>query len=94
VRAAAAAAVLLLAACAHTDVTDMGQGRYSLTADAPSGGFSGSHEAAIERANDFCGQQGRAAVTDGFYDHSVLAADGTHSSTILFRCAARQALKF
>ena len=93
-RAAIAVAVVLLAACARTPVSDLGQGRYSLTAAAPSGGFSGSHEEAIERANEFCARQEQAAVTDSFYDHSEIGPDGAHSSTILFRCAVRQALKF
>jgi hypothetical protein len=85
---------VLVAGCTHTDVVDMGKGRYSLTATAPSGGYSGSHEEAIERANDYCSKRGQAAVTDGFYEKSELGPQGEHTSAILFRCVTRQALQF
>jgi hypothetical protein len=85
---------LLLAGCAHTAVTDMGNGRHLLTATAPSGGYAGSREEAVEEANQFCGRNRQAAVTDGFYDKTELGAAGEHTSTILFRCAAPPALSF
>jgi hypothetical protein len=88
------AAVLVTGGCAHTDVVDMGSGCYSLTAAAPSGGYGGSHEEAIERANKFCGRHGQAAETDGFHDQSELGPQGEHTSAILFRCVTRQALQF
>jgi hypothetical protein len=80
--------------CAHSNVQDMGNGRYSLTATASSGGYTGSHEEAIEQANEFCRGRGEAAVTDGFYDKSGVGPQGEHTSSILFRCAVRQALEF
>ena len=93
-RAALLAVAFLVAGCTHLDVQDMGRGRYSLTASAPSGGFYGSREEAVERANEFCGTQRRSAVVDGFYDKSQLGPLGEHSSSILFRCAAPAALHF
>lgn len=72
----------------------MGNGRHSLTVTAPSAGYYGSREEAVEQANDFCSRQGQAAVTDGFYDRTELGPEGEHTSTILFRCAAPRVLKF
>jgi hypothetical protein len=80
----------LLAACAHTNVLDLGNGRHSLDATAPSGGFYGSHESAVELANDFCGKSGQQPVIDGFYDKAELGPSGQHTSSIFFRCATRK----
>jgi hypothetical protein len=88
------AACAAAAACTHLDVQDLGHGRYSLTATAPSGGFYGSREAAVERANEFCRRNREAAVTDGFYDKSGTGPEGEHTSSILFRCASPQPLRF
>jgi hypothetical protein len=54
--------VVALGACAHVDVQDMGNGQHSLTTISSSGGFSGSREEAIERANDWCAKSGAQAV--------------------------------
>ncbi|MGB6602961.1 MAG: hypothetical protein WA747_15690 [Steroidobacteraceae bacterium] len=90
----ASAALAVVIGCAHTNVQDLGQGRYSLTATAPSGGFDGSREAAVEDANEFCKRQGAAAVTDGFYDKSGVGPHGERTTSILFRCAVPQPLRF
>lgn len=89
-----ALALLLLGACAHVEVQDMGNGRHSLTATADSGGVPGSREEAVEEANDFCARSGQQAVIDGFYDKSGVSPRGEHTSSVLFRCAAPQALHF
>lgn len=70
------------------DVLDLGQGRHSLNATSPSGGFYGSHEGAVELANEFCGKSHQPAVIDGFYDKSEIGPKGEHTSSIFFRCAA------
>jgi hypothetical protein len=90
----ACAALAAVSGCAHTSVQDLGHGRYSLTATAPSGGFDGSREAAVESANEFCRRQAEAAVTDGFYDKSAIGPHGEHTTSILFRCAVPQPLQF
>jgi hypothetical protein len=89
-----AAALAAPAGCTHLAVQDLGHGRYSLTATAASGGFYGSREAAVEEANEFCRRHGEAAVTDGFYDKSGIGPAGEHTSSILFRCAQPQPLRF
>jgi len=91
---ALATALAVLAACTHLDVQDLGHGRYALTATAPSGGLYGSREAAVEEANEFCRRHGEAAVTDGFYDKSGAGPEGEHTSSIFFRCATQQPLRF
>lgn len=90
------AAILLLAGCAHghLQVQDMGNGQHSLTATAPSGGFSGSHEEAVERANEFCARTGQQPAIDGFYDKPELGPLGEHTSSIIFRCVAPRTLHF
>jgi hypothetical protein len=90
------AAILLLAGCAHghLQVQDMGNGQHSLTATAPSGGFSGSHEEAVERANEFCARTGQQPGIDGFYDKPELGPLGEHTSSIIFRCVAPRTLHF
>jgi hypothetical protein len=96
-RAAIAAAVvasLVVAGCGHTHVADMGSGQHSLTAVAPSGGYDGSHEEAIQEANEYCGQSHQRAVIDGFYDRPELGPHGEHTSSIIFKCAAPRTLKF
>jgi hypothetical protein len=35
-----------------------------------------------------------AAATDGFYDKSGIGPHGEHTTSILFRCAAPQPLRF
>jgi hypothetical protein len=95
-KAALAAFSCLLFGCAqtHTDVLDLGEGRHSLNATAPSGGFYGSHEAAVELANDFCGKSHQQPVIDGFYDKSEIGPKGEHSSSIFFRCAAPKTSRY
>lgn len=90
-RAALLLLTLLLFGCAHTNVLDMGNGRYSLNASSPSGGFYGSHEQAVQLANDFCGKSVQQTLIDGFYDKAEIGPDGEHTSSIFFRCAAPKA---
>jgi hypothetical protein len=87
-RAALAAFSCLLLGCAHDHihVLDLGEGRHSLNATAQSGGFYGSHEAAVELANEFCGKSGQQPIIDGFYDQAEIGPAGQHTSSIFFRC--------
>lgn len=86
--------VLALEGCAQQAVQDMRNGQHSLSATAPSGGFSGSREEAIERANDYCARSGQQAVLDGFYDKPQLGAAGEHTTSLIFSCAAPRKLQF
>jgi hypothetical protein len=63
--AAVAVVVSLLLGCAHSTVRELGDGRHMLTAVASSGGYAGSHEEAVERANDFCRYSRAAAGVPG-----------------------------
>jgi hypothetical protein len=82
------------AACTHIPVQDLGNGQRSVTATAPSGGYSGSREAAIELANEFCAKSGQQPELDGFFDKSELGRKGEHSSSLIFNCAPRKKLIF
>lgn len=82
-------AAFALGGCTHQAVQDMGGGQHSLTAVSRSGGFSGSHEEAVEQANEWCAKSGLQAIVDGFYDHATVAADGAHRSSIIFACGPR-----
>jgi hypothetical protein len=93
-RAFIAVIVTLLAGCTHVQVQDMRNGQHSLSATAPSGGFDGSREQAIEEANDFCHKSAQQAVIDGFYDKSALGPLGEHTSSIIFRCGPPHTLHF
>jgi hypothetical protein len=93
-KAATLAAVLLLAGCAHVEVRDLGDGRHALTAVSPSGGFAGSHEEAVERANDFCAKPHQRVAIERFEDQPGVGPRGEHTSSLVFTCAPSAALHF
>lgn len=93
-RALVGLTTVALWACAHGDVQEMGSGQHSLTAVSSSGGFSGSHEEAVERANEWCAKFGQQAVIGSFYDKAGVGPKGEHSSSIIFSCAAPKSLSF
>jgi hypothetical protein len=93
-RAAILLGVLLLSGCTHLDVVDMGDGRHALSAVSPSGGYDGSHEEAVELANQYCGKSRQTAVIEGFDDQPGVGALGEHTSRIVFTCAAPRDLHF
>lgn len=95
-RGIAPAILVLLSACARTalPVQDMSNGQHSLTATADSGGTDGSHEEAIEEANDYCRKRGQQTVIGSFYDKAELGARGEHTSTIIFSCSTPKTLRF
>jgi hypothetical protein len=93
-RAAILFGVLLLSGCAHLDVADMGNGQHALTAVSSSGGYAGSHEEAVERANEYCGKSRQTALIEGFDDKPGVGPLGEHTSSVVFTCAAPRKLHF
>jgi hypothetical protein len=88
-------ALALLAACAtHVNVQDAGNGRHSLVAVSPSGGYDGSHEEGVELANDYCSRLRQTAVIERFDDKPGVGPEGEHTSNVVFSCAAAKALHF
>jgi hypothetical protein len=83
-----------LAGCTHVKVQELGAGRHALAAVSPSAGFSGSHEAAIEAANDYCGRSRQRALIESFEDQPGVGPLGEHTSRIVFTCAAPTVLHF
>jgi hypothetical protein len=93
-RAAVTVAVALMLGCAHVAVRDLGEGRHTLTAVASSGGYAGSHEEAVEQANEFCGHSRQTAVIERFEDSPTIGSQGEHTSSAVFTCAAPPVLRF
>lgn len=93
-RSAVAVAVLPILGCAHVAVRDLDHGRHALTAVASSGGYSGSHEEAIEEANEFCAHSRQTAVIERFDDSPAIGPQGEHTSSAVFRCAPAPVLRF
>jgi hypothetical protein len=93
-KTALAVGLLALTGCTHPDVHHMANGQHWLSAVAPSGGFAGSREEGVERANAYCMKSGQQAVIDGFYDKSAMGPLGEHISSVIFTCAAPRPLHF
>jgi hypothetical protein len=93
-KAATLAAVFLLAGCAHVEVRDLGDGRHALTAVSPSGGFAGSHEEAVERANEYCAKSRQRVAIERFEDQPGVGPRGEHTSSLVFTCTPPATLHF
>lgn len=88
------ASLLPLVGCAHTShVQDLGNGLHSVTASANWGGYTGSREETIARANDFCANSKQTVAIEGFEDKPGVSAKGEQTSTLSFKCAARPVLR-
>jgi hypothetical protein len=85
---AACAVAPLLIGCTHVRVVDLGDGRYALTVATASEGYAGSHEQAVEEANDYCARSGQGAVIESFDDKPAAGLEGQHASSVTFRCTA------
>lgn len=88
------AAALLLTGCTHLDVQDAGNGRYLVTGTASSGGYTASHEEAIDRANEYCNKSHQRAVIESFDDKAGVGPKGEHTSSMVFTCAPPLVLHF
>jgi len=87
------AGVLLLAGCAHTShVQDLGNGMHAVSASANWGGYTGSREATISQANDFCDKSRQTVAIESFEDKPGVSAKGEQTSTLNFRCTTRPVL--
>jgi hypothetical protein len=88
------ASVLLFAGCADTShVQDSGNGMHSVTASANWGGYTGSREETIAKANDFCAKSGQMPAIESFEDKPGVSAKGEQTSTLTFTCTARPVLQ-
>jgi len=86
--------IVSLGACTHEPVAEVGEGRHALLAMSVSGGYAGSHEEALEKANDYCARWHQQAVIEGFDDKPEVGPVGQHTSSVVFSCAAPRALHF
>lgn len=87
------AAALLLTGCTHLEVQDAGNGRYVVTG-ASAGGYTGSHEEAIDQANEYCSKTHHRAVIESFDDKPGVGPKGEHTSSMVFTCAPPLVLHF
>jgi hypothetical protein len=83
--------VLALIGCSHVHVQELGDGRYSLTVVTPSAGYAGSHEQAVDQADEYCARSSQSAVVESFDDKPTAGLEGQHATRVIFTCTASPA---
>ena len=79
--------LLMLSACAGQAVSDVGAGRYSVTATSAQGVVA-ARDRAVKVANKYCGRSSQQAVVESFDDLRLGGVVGDPTSSIVFRCGA------
>ena len=79
--------LLMLSACAGQAVSDVGAGRYSVTATSTHGVVA-ARERAVKLANQYCGRSSQQAVVESFEDVRLGGVVGDPTSNLVFRCGA------
>jgi hypothetical protein len=79
--------ILALLGCSHLRVQELGDGRYSLTVATPSAGSAGSHEQAVDEADEYCARSSQSAVVESFDDQPA-GLEGQHATRVIFTCTA------
>ena len=74
-------------ACAGEPVSDVGAGRYSVTATSTHGVVA-ARERAVKLANRYCGRSSQQAVVESFDDVRLGGVIGDPTSSLVFRCGA------
>jgi hypothetical protein len=87
-RAVTLCGIATLVGCSHVPVQELGDGRYSLTVVTASEGYAGSHEQAVEEADDYCARSRQGVVVESFDDKPASGLEGKHTTSVTFRCAA------
>ena len=77
--------LLMLSACAGQAVSEVGAGRYSVTATSTHGVVA-ARERAIKLANGYCGRSRQQAVVESFDDVRLGGVIGDPTSSLVFRC--------
>jgi len=76
---------MLLAGCASSGpVHDMGNGKYSLIANAMS--MEHARETATAGANDYCAKSGKSAAVASFDDKTFSSSWGGPTVSVVFSC--------
>jgi hypothetical protein len=77
--------MMLLAGCASAGpVHDMGNGKYSLIANAMS--MERARESATVGANDYCAKSGKSAAIVSFDDKTFSSSWGGPTVSVVFNC--------
>ena len=77
--------LLLLSACAGQPVSEVGAGRYSVTATSAHGVVS-AREGAVKLANKYCRRSSQQAVIESFDDVRLGGVIGDPTSSVVFKC--------
>ena len=79
--------MLSVCACAGQAVSDVGAGRYSVTATSTHGVVA-ARDRAVKVANRYCGRSSQQAVVESFDDLRLGGVIGDPTSNLVFRCGA------
>ena len=77
--------LLLLSACAGQPVSEVGAGRYSVTATSAHGVVA-ARERAVKLANKYCRSSSQRAVVESFDDVRLGGVIGDPTSSVVFKC--------
>lgn len=77
--------LLMLGACAGQAVSEVGAGRYSVTATSAHGVVA-AREGAVKLANKYCRKSNQQAVVESFDDVRLGGVIGDPTSSVVFKC--------
>jgi hypothetical protein len=87
-RAVTLCGIVALVGCGHVPVQELGDGRYSLTVVTASEGYAGSHEQAVEEADDYCARSRQSVAVESLDDKPAAGLEGKHATSVIFTCTA------
>jgi hypothetical protein len=77
--------LLMLSACAGQPVSEVGAGRYSITATSAHGVVA-ARERAVTLADKYCRRSSQQAVVESFDDVRLGGVIGDPTSSVVFKC--------
>jgi hypothetical protein len=77
--------LLMLGACAGQAVSEVGAGRYSVTATSAHGVVA-ARERAVKLASNYCRRGSQQAVIESFDDVRLGGVIGDPTSSVVFKC--------
>jgi hypothetical protein len=77
--------MVMVSACGGQPVSEVGAGRYSVTATSAHGVVA-ARERAVKVANKYCGRSSQQAVVESFDDVRLGGVIGDPTSSVVFKC--------
>ena len=77
--------LLMVSACAGQPVSEVGAGRYSVTATSAHGVVA-ARERAVKLANNYCRRNSQQAVVQSFDDERLGGVIGDPTTSLVFKC--------